>query len=245
LRETICLSFNLRTAKNNSFPGRYAVFDTLAWFFKSETVIGWASVVAELIVAAVIYFELEQGRRQHFLERATAEHADHDRRQIYKEFVAATGCPTLEERSKVFVGRMQNAPTEPENGTPKQNGKVSLKTSCDRQIALFNDLGITVGAWYSQSETLVEIFPHAAIFIWIILHPYIIQRRKDTGKWLAKPLLEFTLKCVTFVLKENGERGLHLRQANGQDGLTISREDLLKVERQLSAELDRPVLVRQ
>ena len=101
-------------------------------------------------------------------------------RQAIEHGHQVTAFVRTQERLKEFVGRMQNAPTEPENGTPKQNGKVSLKTSCDRQIVLFNDLGITVGVWYSQSEPLVEIFPHAAIFIWIILHPYIIQRRKDT-----------------------------------------------------------------
>jgi hypothetical protein len=224
-----------------SVLGDVPVYEALACFYKSSTVIGWATFAAEFLVAAVIYFELEQGRRQHFLEKATAEHADHDRREIYKTFVAIAGCSTLEERSAAFVRRMLATPPEPENVAPSRNGKVSLKTSCDRQIALFNDLGVTVGAWYSQSGPLVEVFPHAAIYIWIILHPYIIQRRKDTGKWLAKPLLKFTMECVAFVLKENGDRGLHLRNLDGTDGLNISRDDLLNVEKQLAAELDRPV----
>lgn len=214
------------------------MFEAIAWFLKSGTVIGWTTIAAEFLVAAVIYFELEQTRRQHFLEKAIDEHADHDRRSIYKAFVAIEGFTTLESRSAEFVRVMLRTSLESGNVA---NGGVSLKTSCDRQIALFNDLGITVGSWYSQSGPLVEIFPHAAIYIWIILHPYIIQRRKDTGKWLAEPLLKFALECVAFVLKENGDRGLHLRNGDGTDGLTITRGDLLAVERQISAELDRPV----
>jgi hypothetical protein len=200
-------------------------------FFSSQTVIGWFGGLAELFVGIVIYLELEQHRRMTFLEKATEEDADQDRREIYKAFLEIAGCSTLEQRSEEFVRLMLNAPE-----------KLSLKNRCDRQIALFNDLGITVGEWYSRSRPLVEIFPHAAIYIWIILHPYIIRRREDTGKWLAMPLLKFTLKCVTFVLDQNGDRGLHLRYGDGRAGVQISREHLLKIEKQLSAIVGEPWL---
>ena len=207
-------------------------------FLGSNIVIGWATVLAEVFVGCVIYLELEQNRRTDFLEKATQEEANQDRREIYKTFLAMEGVTTLDERSAAFVRLMLSTPAETVNNQP------TLKKRCDRQIALFNNLGITVGEWYSWSAPLVKIFPHAAIYIWIVLHPYIIQRRQDTGDWLAKPLLQFTLKCVTFVLSQSYDRGLHLRPGDGHDGLRISRTDLKKVEKQLSDLLNRPQLAR-
>jgi hypothetical protein len=164
------------------------VLPAVVSFLDSTTAIGWATVLAEVFVGCVIYLELEQNRRTAFLEKATNEDANQDRREIYKTFLAMQGVATLDERSAAFVRLMLSTPAETVNGEP------TLKKRCDRQIALFNNLGITVGEWYSRSAPLVKIFPHAAIYIWIVLHPYIIQRREDTGDWLAKPLLEFTLK---------------------------------------------------
>ena len=209
-------------------------------FFRSATTIGWATFTAEVLVAAAIYFELEQDRTARFIEKATREQSDEDRRVIYAEFLSITGFASLEDRSREFVRRMLATAVEPANNpTPAQ---ASLKLRCDRQIALFNDLGITIAKWYAQKQQLVEVFPHAAIYMWIILNPYIIQRRSDTGPWLAQPLLTFTQRCVAFVLKTNLDRGLHLRRTDGADGLSVSRDHLVKIQRQLAHLLDEPFM---
>jgi hypothetical protein len=216
------------------------VLSPLWCFFRSATTIGWATFTAEVLVAAAIYFELEQGRTTRFIEAATREQADDDRRAIYTEFLSITEFPSLEDRSREFVRRMLETAVEPANNPDP--GHVSLKLRCDRQIALFNNLGITIAKWYAQKQQLVEVFPHAAIYMWIILNPYIIQRRSDTGPWLARPLLTFTQRCVTFVLKTNLDRGLHLRRTNGTEGLSITRDHLVKTQRQLAHLLDEPFM---
>jgi hypothetical protein len=207
----------------------------------SSRVIEFSTIVAEMLVAVVIYFEMEQSRRDHFLEKATTEHADHDRREIYGAFVEIPGEMTLGERSREFINKMyaEELHPAPSDGTAsKGQGGITLKQRCDRQIALFNDLGVTISSWYSQRQPLVELFPHAAVYIWIILGPYIIQRRRDTGEWLAKPLLRFTLECASFILEKNQERGLELRGRGSR--VSISRRDLLEVQRQLAVELQQP-----
>ena len=206
------------------------MIDALISLLRSSTLVGWVTVLAEIAVAVVIYLEFELTRRLTFLEKASKEDANEDRRLIYAVYLGISGCSSLGDRSTEFVRQM------------RAHEKEKLKLACDRQIALFNSLGITTGQWYSLSKPLVRVFPHAAIYMWVILHPYIVQRREDTGNWLAEPLLRFTLKCVVFVLQQNRDRGLHLRQANGGPGVVLSRDDLVTIQKQLAQLLNQPFM---
>jgi hypothetical protein len=189
-------------------------------FLVSSEGIGILTVVAELVVAAVIYFELKQNRRQSFLEKVGQELANEDRRVIYEEYLTlGNSFASLQERSDAFMTRMEEYSR--------------IKERCDRQITLFNDVGITVGGWSLFREPLVDIFPHASIYVWIILRPYILKRRLDAGRWFARPQLLFTLRCVNFVLRQG--HGLSLR---GMDApLEISVAHLQQIREELENEL--------
>jgi hypothetical protein len=192
------------------------IFQWIVWALRSPTLLSWLGIAAELTVAAVIYFEVEQTRRLNFLQRATTENANKERSEIYREFLTVRGA-TLAEKSDAFLAML--------------HCNLELKLKCDRQITLFNDLAITTEEWYSRKKPLIEVFPHAPVFVWAILHSYILQRRRDTGTWFAKPLLKFTLRCIDFVMSE--KHALKLRGQNSEEGLTISFEDMLSMKKEL------------
>jgi hypothetical protein len=194
------------------------------WFFSLQTVYEWIASAAfrewclfgaELLVALVIYLELSHSRSSNFLEKATEEEANQDRRDIYNQFLALQG--DLQAMSKVFSDMIQ---------TPE---KSKLKHQCERQIALFSDLGFSsrkpMWSWHGRREdTLVSVLPHANIYIWVILKPYILKRRADTGPWHSAMFLRFTLRSVDFVLSY--KRGLRFRMEDGEGGIEITVEEL-------------------
>jgi hypothetical protein len=182
-----------------------------------ETTFTMLAFLAEVAVAVVIYFELELNRRGHFLEKATEEAANRDRRDIYEEYVQLGHFgDDFEKRSEAFVKRMRNYP--------------ALRDACERQIALFNNLGIIVEPRYAMTQGLVKILLHAAVYIWIILKPHILERQANVGNWYAEPLIKFTYKCAKFLVAEN--RPLYLRGVNGEP-LDIKLEYIKEVKRDL------------
>jgi hypothetical protein len=101
-----------------------------AWGFVSSPAFReWCVFGAELLVAWVIYLELRHDRNVDFLEKATDYKANEDRRAIYNEFAKLSG--TLDERARTFCEMIL---------TPD---KMCLRQQCERQIALFNDLGFS------------------------------------------------------------------------------------------------------
>jgi hypothetical protein len=192
--------------------------------FSSDRLVMWLTFVAELIVAWVIYLELETTRRTNYIAATNRDEANEARGFIYSKYLEITA-PTLEERSKLFVARMYHDP--------------ELKLKCDRQIELFNSLGLIISSWFTQKKSYVRIFPHAAIYIWIILQQYIVSRRSDAGQFFAEPMLTFALRCTKFLIKK--DHPLHLRKSDGTDGLTIAVEDLKQIRDKLKGELKRKV----
>jgi hypothetical protein len=107
----------------------------------------------------------------------------------------------------------------------------NLKRACDNQVGLFNELGFTIGRLFSRKRKMVELFTHAAINMWVILSPYILRRREDTGPWFAKNLLLFTLRCVRFVQKSG--RPLYIRNTSGARAVEIGVQDLENIHGEL------------
>lgn len=190
----------------------------------SNVVIGWATVVAELVVAYVIYVELSASALQNFIQRTTEPSATEDRSDIYKAFMELLKHSNLDTASKAFAEKFNTDPC--------------LKRKCDKQIAHFNALGIAIDHWFirgTQERRIVQIFPHAPVLLWVILGPYIKQRRLDSGSWFATPLLKFTLASATFVI-ENNTKGtpLRVRDSDGRVRLELSPAQI----RQIKADLE-------
>ena len=60
----------------------------------------WAGVVAELVIACVIYYELEEERASRFLSEVLGKPYE-DREEVYHEYITAGG-HNLEERTENF-----------------------------------------------------------------------------------------------------------------------------------------------
>ena len=108
-------------------------------------------VLAELVVAWVIYRELRLNRNAAFLEKATQFDANEDRRKIYQAcFNSPVVCSNIDEASKSFD---EYASTNHD-----------IRRSCEKQIALFNELGLVYRReFWLFRDRLVTVLPHAAI----------------------------------------------------------------------------------
>ena len=143
----------------------FNMFSWLAWhihhFFTSISSGDWAVVVAELLVAAVIYMELEHSRDTAFFGKATSKEADEDRRKIYAAFLEEKG--TNEERQKKFYNKL----------VKRDDGGATLRECCHSQLAMFNEMGFEIERWFSmqrfsgKKNKLISIFPHGPIFFGI------------------------------------------------------------------------------
>jgi hypothetical protein len=207
------------------------IFCTLTWLW-SDLRFGslgeWGAVFAELVVAWVIYRELQENRNAAFLQKATLFETNRDRSAIYKAYFALPMTSnTVEEASRSFYENAFNQGT--------------VQEACHRQLALFNELGLVYRKhfWFFRNR-LVTVLPHAAIYMWIFYGRHVKERRNDSGFWFATPMLKFTLESVKFALKFNQD--LCLRPESGQPGkkeLKVTVQDLKTIRADLEAELKR------
>jgi hypothetical protein len=186
-----------------------------------ELILLGLTFAAEVAVAAAIFIESETSRRFHFVEKITRDQRNIDRSEIYSEFLAIKGSDR-HERSTAFVEEMR--------------GYSKLKRQCDSQIEMFNDLGLIIGTplgW--RKNFYVKIFPHAAVYFWVILRPYILQRREDAGPLFAKPMLTFMKECVIVLIGQG--RDFHLRTKEGAIGMTLTNRDLREIRAEIEETL--------
>jgi hypothetical protein len=196
------------------FEGLHSVYHSFCTVTTGEWLLFWA----EIAVAAVIYFELEHSRRTAFLEKATGKSSDQERREIYASyFEVSDPAQSSDEHAKKFMDHLFANPT--------------LKKKCDNEIALFNEIGFMISPWLTRKKPLVEIFPHAPVYVWMIVRPYVLQRRTDTGPYFACFYFNFTKRCLNYVIKHTD--GLHLRRPDGSDGCRISKTELLKMREEI------------
>jgi hypothetical protein len=189
----------------------------------------WLTALGELAIAVVIWWEMEENRRERFQTEAAKIQNYEDRGRIYAAYYDTAGA-SIRQRSEEFcrrIWREQNA----------AEGEVDLKTSCERQIVLFNRLGqISRRALFYKNDYL-KLFPHAVVLFWIMLGPYIAERRAMTGNWWASDFEELTRECLKFLFKADANAHLTLYDRNRERGedLTIPTTQL----RDLQAELSR------
>lgn len=82
----------------------------------------------------------------------------------------------------LFFGALDEASTAFDKGTADND---EVRGMCDKEIALFNELGVVHRKGQREMVTLV---PHAAILMWILCRKSILRRPQDTGPWYAATL---------------------------------------------------------
>jgi hypothetical protein len=205
------------------------VLNWMRWWLSSQHVAEWATVFAELVVAWVIYREVQLSRNSEFFQRVTDPKTNEARRALYEAFF----------KSPASSGDVASASAQFFEVIKRQK---EIRTLCDEQISFFNTLGLAYKKrfWIFRND-LVTILPHATIYLWVLCKAYVDCRRKDAGLWFAKPLLKFTLESVEYVLE--GKHSLSLRDGLEEDARTfnITVDDLIDIRDDLKSELRKSI----
>jgi len=178
-------------------------------------------VVAELIVAAVIWYEWEGGRLDLFL--TDADQLADDRNAIYKAYC---GLPQsdLRIRSERFK-LLLDADTE---GT--------ILNPCHKNIRLLSRVGSRLPRVWWLRRTPLDW--HIPVLMWVILAPYIEERRKEAGPSYADNFLRYALKSTGRLLKQKRDTWI-IRdpdRARNQN-VTITRPYLVNIKKDLEKSL--------
>jgi hypothetical protein len=190
----------------------------------------WATAGAEVLIAGVIWWEMEVNRRDNFLKEAATIGNYNNRRKINSAFYATDG-ESVEIRSKRFCERLWSSEKDDD----------VLKDSCEEQIVLFNRLGqISRHRWFYRDD-YVELFPHAVVLFWMLVEPYIEMRRALTGEWWARDFRELTRECLRFLLKDsNAKLYLYDRAGARRNDFVITTVELRQLKDRLTAPLKHP-----
>ncbi len=171
----------------------------------------WAGVVAELVIACVIYYELEEERASRFLSEVLGKPFE-DREEIYHEYITAGG-QKLEERAENFRNKLWH------------NGK--LRQKCDLQLAHFGRLHYMLRWSILHRNLLVQWFPHVPIRLWVMLSAYIKEVAPYRGE--ENEFMQIVLQSLAFMEKK-GLRPIRIFPREGQETIEVSVDDLRRVK---------------
>jgi hypothetical protein len=205
----------LRTPRLLSMELIRSVLEWLGCFLRNTVVIGWATIGAEVLVAWVIYLELEHGRQSNFYSRTTHDKSAPERASIYRGYMSLE-IADLDLRSEEFKKLIL--------------GDGKMRKICDDQIVSLNELGFIAMRRFALKRSFITLFPHMPIFIWIILRPYILRRREDRGGFFAQHMLRYTESCLKFVIKRNRPLILRSYEPDREDVISVDYMKKLRKE---------------
>lgn len=193
------------------------------WQINPETIVLGLSVLAELLVAWVIYYEWEGGRLDSFL--ADAERLVEDRRAIY---IAFCGLPqsNLNPQNQMFKEHLESS------------GDKNLLDACHKNIRLLSRIGARLPRIWWLRRTPVDW--HVAAILWMILGPYIEERRKESGPTYADMFLVYALASTKRLLAQK-RRTWTLRDPDRKrkQDVIFTRDEFLAMRKELKRSLMR------
>ncbi len=132
--------------------------------------------MAELVVAAVIYVEVEQTRRDKFYDEATAPSPSNERRQLYAAFGELAARRNLREVDDALIT---------EFGALVRD-HAALRDAAEKQLIIFSKLGHMNRPWL-----VIDWYPQVAFPITVMLSGFIRDRRANgRGKAFAKHFIK-------------------------------------------------------
>jgi hypothetical protein len=226
------------------------------WCAMSEKFITIVSALGEWGIVAVIYWEWESTRFDHFLEDADpqsgrgheskpqqggpakldvgqdSKSSGGDRVDIY---FAYCGLPDLPEkpRNQAFKDELD----KPENE--------ELRNTCHDHIRRMSRMGARLP--YSSPLKDIALEWHVPVFLWEILGPYVDERREEAGSSYAAPFLEYALASSKRLLNERSRKSWTIRDPNlrRHNNVDLSRKYLCQMKRELKQKLKRRGLYRR
>ncbi len=159
------------------------IFCTIDW----GAVFTALGVVAELLVAWVIYYEWEGGKLDRFLE--DADKLADERNRIYEKYCSLT-LSGSKARSDAFAVLIEENP--------------DLQKASHQNIRLMSRIGARLPRTPFFKRTPLEW--HVAAILWMILSSYVEKRREESGRTFAQTFLRYALLSIRQLLKQERER---------------------------------------
>ncbi len=175
------------------------------------------SALAEFVVAWVIYYEWEGGRLDQFL--ADADLLVQDRHNIYGAFC---GLPRSgsKPQNQVFKEYLES------------EGSTELLDSCHKNIRLLSRIGARLPKVPWLKRTPLDW--HVAAILWMILGPYVEDRRKESGPSYADTFLKYALASTKHLLAQKRETWtIRDPDRSRKQDVSFSREELLAMQKDL------------
>ena len=178
----------------------------------------WATIIGELLIAAVIYYEIEENRASAFLTDVQQGEFYKGRAELYDSYAKLTA-PTLKGRAEQFRKVLGADP--------------DLRETCDRQWTYFNRLRYMLRFSLFRRRLLVTWFPQVLVSFWVMTALYIRERQELRHA----PVTDDLKVAVKESLKEMNKHGLKPITVYSRDGLykvVVSVDEL----KQLASDLD-------
>ena len=188
---------------------------------KSNELVEWLGVTAELLVAAVIYWEFESTRLDHFLE--SAETGKTERANIFEQYCGLPEDPSSprNERFRLML---------------EDSRHKDLRDNCNDAIRLFSRVG-------ARLPRIMKRHPldwHVVVFMWEILGPYVCDRRQKAGPTFAVTFLEYARRSTKHLLKQNRDVWFVVDPKRDRKcDVEISRTRLEQICEEITIELKR------
>ena len=183
----------------------------------------WAAVLAELIVAAVIYWELRASRTVTAFETIYRESTREGRRRLYDAFLAGE-TQTLVARQEEFLKRILE--------------HKELWDASDWQVTQFGWLGLILHRrflprWCRYGPNgIVNTISHVITPMAVMLLPYVRLRRRHKGSQWGMHFVGLAATCIPFTYK-NGIKLFRDELAQGPV-VDLGRADLELAHKQLN-----------
>ncbi len=186
-----------------------------------DTWIALVTAIGEVGIVAVIYWEIENARLDHFLEDAFDVDRWEARREIFAAFCG------LEQPDSAAFTRLVNEDQK-------------LKKTCEIEIALLSKLGNRRPRLGPLRRRVLQWFPHSVVFLYDMLQNYIAERRKASGPQWAAAFADLTEDCLAEILGAT-EDGLVLLDPDQSraNNVAFERERLEQLHHQLRVERRR------
>ncbi|MGB8367886.1 MAG: hypothetical protein ACLPYZ_00730 [Limisphaerales bacterium] len=208
----------------------------------------WAffAVVAELVVALVIYRELKRNREDTFLEEAFGDKLNEGRREIYGAYLGE-GFKGSGPQSRKYLWHHSQEFAEKIFGAAVEKKDTKFLDLCFSQITHFNKLAFlyerhTTFNRYSWFRWVKNKFfhrrlaewPHVdtAVICWIIFGPVILKRASSSELFRLASFTGFTLACLDFINRDK-ESKLLIFHNDPKVNITIENKVLSKIRGEL------------
>jgi len=185
----------------------------------STSLVEWATVGAEILVAAVIFYEVEEHRASTFMTDVQDKDFYEKRAALYDAYARLAGS-TLKERAEAFRKKLW--------------GDKGLRELCDSQWTYFNRLRYMLRRSLHR-RLLAKWFPQVMVSFWVMTAIYVRERQQLR----PTPIHNYGVVAVRESLKELKKHGFKPLTIYSNDGQARVEVSVAELENML-ADVDAP-----